>query len=271
MRHLHLALIVCGGVATAFGAPSLAAADAVDPINMVVTAPAAVKPGAPVAVAVVVNADPGALDPRAGAIHLGVRLAVECGGSYATTPADVTPIANVALDPQPSAGATYRATARGTAAAPGRTGDLTVCTYLTDDEGRQWATDTDTVVEVNATGTPSGGGAGGPGGGGTGGAGSGSGTCTPTVATATRTIHHRARRRSLSITYRACAKGRYRFVLERGARRVRTKSIKITKTGRRTTKLALGRRGLTPGTYRLIAVLPNGRHLRASKSIRITR
>ena len=60
-------------------------------------------------------------------------------------------------------------------------------------------------------------------------------------------------------------------MLERGARRVRTKTIKITRPGRRTTKLALGKRGLTPGTYKLVAVLPNGRHLRAVKSIRITR
>jgi hypothetical protein len=256
----------------ALAAPAGAIADAVDPINMVITAPAAVRPGAPVAVSVTVNADPGALDPRAGAIHLGVRLAAECGGSYATTPADVTPIDNVALNPQPAAGTTYRATARGTAAAPGRNGDLVVCTYLTDDEGRQWATDTDTTVEVNATGTPSGGGAGGSNGGGaTGGAGSGSGACTPSVAAAVRTIHHRGARRSLSIRYRACSKGRYRFVLERGARRVRTKAIKITRSGRRTTKLALGKKGLRPGTYKLVAVLPNGRHLRATRSIRITR
>lgn len=262
---------VACGVMAALGAPALGAADAVDPINMVITAPSAVRPGAPIAVSVVVNADPGALDPRAGAIHLGVRLAPECGGAYATTPAGVTPIDNVVLNPQPTAGTTYRATARGSAAAPGKSGDLTVCTYLTDDEGRQWATDTDTVVEVNATGTPSGGGAGGPGGGGTGGAGSGSGGCTPSVSAAPRTIHHRARRRSLSITYRACATGRYRFVLERGAKRVRTKAIKITKAGRRTTRLALGRAGLRPGTYKLVAVLPNGRHLRAAKAIKITR
>jgi hypothetical protein len=250
----------------AFGAPSLAAADAIDPITMVVTAPAAVKPGAPIAVSVVVNADPGALDPRAGAIHLGVRLAAECGGSYATTPSASTAIPNSVLSPQPAAGAAYRATAKGSTSASGN-GDLTVCTYLTDDEGRQFATDTDTVVEVNATGTPSGGG-----GSGTGGAGGGSGTCTPTVAAAARTaVHHRGRGRALTINYRACAKGRYRFVLERGARRVRTKTTKITRTGRRTTKLALGRRGVAPGTYKLVVVLPSGRHLRATRSVRVTR
>lgn len=60
-------------------------------------------------------------------------------------------------------------------------------------------------------------------------------------------------------------------MLERSAKRVRTKAIKITRTGRRTTKLALGRSGVRPGTYRLVAVLPNGRHLRAAKSIKITR
>jgi hypothetical protein len=264
-------VVAVAGALLALVAPAAATADAVDPINMVVTAPAAVRPGAPVAVSVVVNADPGALDPRAGSIHLGVRLAAECGGSYSTTPADVTPIDNVVLNPQPAAGTTYRATARGTAAAPGKNGDLTVCTYLTDDEGRQWATDTDSVVEVNATGTPSGGGGGGSGGGATGGAGDGAGGCTPSVAAAVRTIHHRGARRSLSIRYRACSKGRYRFVLERGARRVRTKAIRITRPGRRTTRLALGWRGLRPGTYRLVAVLPNGRHLRATRSIRITR
>jgi hypothetical protein len=119
-------VVVVLGVALALVAPAAATGDAIDPINMVVTAPAAVKPGAPIAVSVVVDADPGALDPRAGAIHLGVRLATECGGSYATTPADVTPIDDVALNPQPAAGTTYRAAAKGTAAAPGKDGDLTV-------------------------------------------------------------------------------------------------------------------------------------------------
>jgi hypothetical protein len=241
-----------------------ASADDVDPVRLTVTAPPAARIGAPIAVSVAVSADAGALDPRAGTLRVGVRLAPICGGAFATTSGGATAI-DAPLAPQPAAGAAYSATARGSAPV-GQAADVHVCTYLVDDEGRQWATDTDGVVEVNATGTPSGGGGGGSG---SGGAGAGAGACRATVSAAASRVH-RGRGRSLLVRYRACAKGRYRFVLLRGRHALRTKTIRITKTGRRTTRLALGRR-LAAGSYRLVVVLPSGRHVRATRALRVIR
>jgi hypothetical protein len=247
----------------ALAAPAAALGDDVDPVRLTVTAPAAARTGAPVSVSVAVAADAGALDPRAGTLRIGVRLAPICGGSFPTT-AGATAI-DAPLAPQPAPGAAFAATARG-GATTSAAGDYAVCTYLTDDEGRQWATDTDSVVEVNASGTPSGGGTGGGSTGG-GGAGSGAAGCAPALSAASYRVH---RARSPLLRYRACAKGRYRFVLLRGTRTARTKAIKITRAGRRTTRLTLGRR-LKPGTYHLIMVPPSGQHVRARRALRVLR
>ncbi|HWI72106.1 MAG TPA: hypothetical protein VNT55_09135 [Baekduia sp.] len=243
---------------------SFARADDIDPVRLTVTAPPAARVGAPISVGVTVAADAGALDLRAGTLRVGVRLAPICGGSFATT-ADTATAIDAPLSPQPTTGAAFSATIRGSTTVA-KTGDVSVCTYLLDDDGRQWATDTDSLVEVNTTGTPTGGNTAGSGSE-TGGSGSGPTGCTPTLSPASSRAH---RGGSPLLHYRACTKGRYRFVLLHGKHVVRSKTIKITKTGRRTTRLPLGRR-LAAGAYKLVLVPPSGQHVRATRTLRVVR
>lgn len=264
MRRASLALLAAALVlAAAAGAP-LAHAD-IDPVRLTVTAPATARTGSTVAVSVAVAADAGALDPHVGTLRVGVRLAPECGGSFATT-SGPTVVDAVALTPQPAPGASYSATIRGTATVPS-SATLTACAYLLDDEGRQFATDTDSAVVVSPTGAINPDGSSGGGGAGSGGAG---GACTPSLARAAKTVRRGAK---LKVAYRACAKGRYRFALLRidgpkhGRGGGRHHDATIRATGNRTTKLTIGR--LARGRYRLVMVLPSGKHVRATRSVRV--
>jgi hypothetical protein len=253
-RLAALAALLAVGGATALAAAS-AVAD-VDPVRLTVTAPDGARTGAPFGVTVAVAADAGALDPRAGTLRLGVRLAPVCGATFATTSGPTA--IDTALDPQPAPGAAYTARASGRASV-GSSSTVTVCAFLTDDEGRQWATDTDSEVVVSA-----GGDAGGTGPGAGGGAG-----CAPTVAAAAPRAHRRGR--GPLLRYRACAPGRYRFALLRaGGRRVAGRAVRITRAGRRTTRLALGPR-VVAGRYRVVMVLPSGRHVRAARQLTVLR
>jgi len=267
VRRGGLALLAGALVLAAGAGAPLAQAD-IDPVRLTVTAPATARTGSTATVSVAVAADAGALDPRVGTLRVGVRLAPECGGSFATT-SGPTVIDAVALTPQPAAGAAYAATIRGTATVP-TSATLTACTYLVDDEGRQFATDTDSAVVVSPTGAvnPDGSGSGGGGAGaGSGGAG---GACTPSLARAAKTVRRGAK---LKVSYRACAKGRYRFALlrldgpKRGRGKGRHHDATLRATGGRTTKLAIGH--LARGRYRLVMVLPSGRHLRATRAVRV--
>jgi hypothetical protein len=240
--------------------PAAAGAADVDPVRLTVTAPDVARSGQPFAVGVAVAADAGALDPRAGTLRLGVRLAPVCGATFATTRGPTA--IDAALAPQPAAGAPYAASARGSAAVTSPS-TVTVCAFLYDDDGRQWATDTDTEVVVGATGDPEGGGS--PP---TAGSGPSRGSaCAPAVAPAARRIHRRGR---LLLRYRACARGRHRFALlpARHGRGV-GKAVRVTRTGRATTRLGLGR--LPAGRYRVVMVLPSGRHLRATRAVTVVR
>jgi len=75
-----------------------------------------------------------------------VRLAAgECGGSYLGTTGGT--VIDAVLCPQPSPSTSYTASAAGTTRPP-KTGTLTVCAFLDDNEYRQFATDVDTQVRV---------------------------------------------------------------------------------------------------------------------------
>jgi hypothetical protein len=247
--------VVVGGVVAA--AP-IAGAD-VDPIRLTVTAPDAVKTGTSVPVSVAIATDAGALDPRDGTLHVGVRLAPECNGSFPSTPGPTA--IDAAPAPQPVVGQAYTVTVTGSVKA-GTSATYVACTYLYDDEGRQFATDTDTDVVVSPSG-PANGGAG-AGGGGTGGAGAGSGTCTPSVTPAARRVH---RHRRLTVSYRACAKGTYRFTLLTGGAR---RTVTVRTAGRGTLHLATGAKAKL---YTLVMVLPgaHGKHVHAAHHVRVIR
>jgi hypothetical protein len=76
-----------------------------------------------------------------------VKLASECGGSFATTSGVV--LLDQVLSPQPSTGHAYQATVRG-AGRPTAYGNRVVCAYLEEQgDGRMYANDTDNPPAVS--------------------------------------------------------------------------------------------------------------------------
>lgn len=125
-----------------------AAADSFTPVRLTVRIAPTARRGAPLRVSVAVNADPGVLDTRAGAMRIGVKLAGECGGDFGSTPGDT--LLDMALTPQPATGRAYSATASGSGR-PRAYGVQTVCVYLQDSGAqRVFANDESLTVDVSA-------------------------------------------------------------------------------------------------------------------------
>ena len=126
---------------------SAASADSFTPVRLQIRIAPVARAHAPLAIAVTVSADPGALDNRDGSLRIRVKLAGECGGTYQFTPGQV--LLDKRLSPQPTFGHAYTATARGRGV-PTTYGQLTVCTWL-EDEGasRDFATDQSVQVTVS--------------------------------------------------------------------------------------------------------------------------
>jgi hypothetical protein len=144
-RGAALAALVVG-LAAALPAAS-ATADSFTPVTLTITIAAAARLHASLPVTVAVRADPGVLDTAEGPMRIGVKLAGECGGTFATTPGDT--LLNAQLDPQPATGRAYAATARG-AGRPTAYGVQTVCVYLQDTAvGRLYANDESLQVNVS--------------------------------------------------------------------------------------------------------------------------
>jgi hypothetical protein len=128
-------------------AGAVAVADEFEPVRLTVTAPAAVRTGAPMTVSVAVDADPGELDVRTGALSVRAKLAPgQCGATFDSTTG--TPVLDGPLAVQPVAGQPFHAEVRRTRKAPAA-GKRTVCTFLEQDgDQRQFASDIDSVVDV---------------------------------------------------------------------------------------------------------------------------
>jgi len=124
--------------------PSAALGAAGEPVTVTAQAPNAVASGAHFRLALAVAADAGALDIAAQPLRLRVAIAPECGGSFAGTRG---PTALDRVLPAPSPGVPYatRAIARPRV---GRPGEETVCAFLEDAQGRQFATDTEETFRV---------------------------------------------------------------------------------------------------------------------------
>ncbi len=121
-----------------------AAAALIEPVSVTATAPAYAGANTPFPLQVDVAAEPGALDIAAQPLRLRVRLAPECGGSFAGTEGQ-TAIDRVL--PAPLAGTAYAASVS-TSVKLGPLGQETVCAFLEDAQERQFATDTEETVAV---------------------------------------------------------------------------------------------------------------------------
>jgi hypothetical protein len=133
--------------AVALLAASNVASAALEPMTITATAPSSTVVGSPFEIQVAVEAEPGALDIAATPLRVRVKLAPECGGSFAGTPG---PAALEATLPPPAPGQPYAQTISGqvTETEPGTD---TICTFLEDAQERQFATDTQTEVSIFAT------------------------------------------------------------------------------------------------------------------------
>jgi hypothetical protein len=126
---------------------SLATADSFTPVRLSIRAAPVARRQAPLAVRVVVSADPDVLATSEGPVRIEVKLSGECGGTFETTPG-VT-LLNQQLSPQPAAGRAYSATASGSGR-PNAYGSQTLCMFLEDTAvGRVYAQDESSQVDVS--------------------------------------------------------------------------------------------------------------------------
>lgn len=147
MRPRGLGLLIALGLTGAWVAP--ATADSFTPVRLSIKVSPVARRGAPLTVTVAVNADPGVLDTRDGALRVGVKLASECGGDFPTTTGDT--LLDTALDPQPATGRAYSATASGSGR-PSAYGTMTVCVFVFDTNAdRVYANDESLSVSVSPT------------------------------------------------------------------------------------------------------------------------
>lgn len=125
----------------------LGRADSITPVRLAVSVRSVARLRAPLPVSVSVSADANVLDTAIAPLRIRVRLATECGGTFATTPG--TTLLDRRLRPQPAIGRPFVAVVRGSGK-PRSFGVLTACTFL-EEEGdhRQFATDTLQQVNVS--------------------------------------------------------------------------------------------------------------------------
>lgn len=133
-----------GGVLALLLLAGTAGAALLEPVTVTATAPETVTAGSPFKLEVAVEAEAGTLDIAAAPLRVRVKLAPECGGSFAGTPG---PTALEQVLPNPVAGAAYSRTVTGQVTASG-TGTDVVCAFLEDSQERQFATDTEEEVNV---------------------------------------------------------------------------------------------------------------------------
>ncbi len=143
------AAVALGGLATLLVVAATAGAALLEPVTITATAPEPlITAGTPFKLEVAVEAEAGTLDIAAQPLRVRVKLAPECGGSFAGTPG---PAALERTLPAPVTGAAYKQLVNGkaTAASPGV--DV-VCAFLEDATERQFATDTEEEITVLSAG-----------------------------------------------------------------------------------------------------------------------
>ncbi|MBV9466139.1 MAG: hypothetical protein JO206_09050 [Solirubrobacterales bacterium] len=127
----------------------LAGADSFTPVRLELKVAPVARLRVPLATAVAVSADAGALDIATAPLRMRVKLAPECGATFATTPGPV--LLDKPLAPQPATGKAYAATVRGSGR-PTAYGIQTVCAFLEEQgDERMFANDTTNVVDVSVS------------------------------------------------------------------------------------------------------------------------
>jgi hypothetical protein len=143
-RRLALAGVLAASIAAAAAA---AQADSFTPVQLAIKVAPVARLHRPLAVNVQVSADPGVLDNAATSLRIRVKLAGECGGTFATTPG-VT-LLDQQLNPQPATGKPYAVTAHGSGSPTGY-GERTLCAFLEESgDNRMFANDTSQQVNVS--------------------------------------------------------------------------------------------------------------------------
>lgn len=143
------AAVVLGGLAALLIVAATAGAALLEPVTITATAPEPqIVAGTPFKLEVAVEAEPGTLDIAAQPLRVRVKLAPECGGSFAGT---AGPAALERTLPAPAAGAAYKQSVSGKVTAESA-GTEVVCAFLEDAQERQFATDTEEEVTVLAAG-----------------------------------------------------------------------------------------------------------------------
>jgi hypothetical protein len=141
-------LALAATLATATAATAVAAqADSFTPVRLAIKVAPVARLHQPLAVNVQISADPDVLDNATAPLRIAVKLAGECGGTFATTPG-VT-LLDQQLNPQPATGKPYAVTAHGSGA-PTNYGERTVCAFLEESgDNRMFANDTSQQVNVS--------------------------------------------------------------------------------------------------------------------------
>jgi hypothetical protein len=141
--------VVLGSLAALLVVAAPAGAALLEPVTITATAPEPrIAAGTPFKLEVAVAAEAGTLDIAAQPLRVRVKLAPECGGSFAGTPG---PAAFEQMLPAPAAGAAYSQLLKGKATATSPGIDV-VCAFLEDAQERQFATDTEEEVTVLSAG-----------------------------------------------------------------------------------------------------------------------
>lgn len=143
MTRSRLAALPLGCALAVIAVPS--ALGDIDPVRISVAAPARVTVGKTASITVTVDADKGAFDSSSAPITVRAKLAHACGGDFDGTNGLVA--VDAPLTPQPAAGAALHAIAKGKRKLTKRsTYDL--CVFVTDADGRQFASDIDNTITV---------------------------------------------------------------------------------------------------------------------------
>jgi hypothetical protein len=138
--------VVLAVLVVALAAAVAAGADSITPVRLSIHISPVARRAQPLPARVVVSADPGALDAGA-TVWMRVKLAPECGGTFAGTRGDV--LIDRPLSPQPATGRAYAGAASGSGR-PRRYGTETVCVFLESaGDEREYATSQSVTLDVS--------------------------------------------------------------------------------------------------------------------------
>jgi hypothetical protein len=125
----------------------IASADSLTPVRLAISAAPVARLRVSLPITVAVSADASVLDDRTAPLRIRVKLASECGGTFAGTTGPV--LLDRRLAPQPTTGRPFAGGAHGSGK-PSAFGVQTVCVWLEEEgDSRVFASDQFTQVDVS--------------------------------------------------------------------------------------------------------------------------